>query len=521
MNALALAPDNPLKPLAKELERRRAARENFYSFLDYFADSDLNETGHTPAKHHRLIIDHAVSMVDGSSKTRTLVVNAPPGCAKSVYSSILFPCWLLAKDPKAQIICIAATDALSERFSRARRQIIESEQFKRLSNTELTASSLSMITTSHGGYIASRGIGASIVGLRATAIICDDPVVSIETAMSPTQLQKIWDYWTSEAATRLKPDGIVILVSTKWAQSDLSGRLVSQASDDDPEGTEYIRLPLLCDDEANDPLGRSEGECLWSDWYTEAMISRAQKNPMIFKTLWQQQAVDTDGLFIPVDKLNIIDPEQIPSPMTYVAAIDLAYSPTKGDYSVIAIVGLSSKREMVVVDVWRERVTSDTSADKLIAFCKQFDLVTAVIDNDLASVQWSKLLYHKARESGVAVPLQFLKLGNRSKTDRAVTLRSTAMQDQLLLVNKPWLPVVQDEILGFPAASHDDCVDALSLAARILQKLSTPTGAAKLEQGEIETQVQEIGGQLYTAQSLNDLWESNTRQQYSFQKTRL
>jgi hypothetical protein len=60
--------------------------------------------------------------------------------------------------------------------------------------------------------------------------------------------------------TRLKPGGRIVLVSTRWHEDDLAGRLLAEAEKGGDKWTTVI-LPAIA--EENDPLGRKAGEFLW------------------------------------------------------------------------------------------------------------------------------------------------------------------------------------------------------------------------------------------------------------------
>jgi len=98
---------------------RRRLREN----LDAWAEWN----GFKPAAHHRLINRKLEQVANGEIKR--LAIFAPPGSAKSTYTSVLFPPWLLARNPKALILAASHTTELAERWGRRVRNIItEHEQ---------------------------------------------------------------------------------------------------------------------------------------------------------------------------------------------------------------------------------------------------------------------------------------------------------------------------------------------------------------------------------------------------------
>src|SRR5262252_6321705 len=50
--------------------------------------------GYQPARHHKLIVSRLEAVARG--EIRRLMIIAPPGCSKTTFASVLFPCWLLA-----------------------------------------------------------------------------------------------------------------------------------------------------------------------------------------------------------------------------------------------------------------------------------------------------------------------------------------------------------------------------------------------------------------------------------------
>ena len=86
------------------------------------------------------------------------------------------------------------------------------------------------------------------------------------------------------------PDAIELIVTTRWARYDLAGLLIDRHERGEEEWT-IVRLPMLADDPA-DPLGRELGEPLWPEWYTNRTIVEAQRDPLRWNSLYQQQPLD-------------------------------------------------------------------------------------------------------------------------------------------------------------------------------------------------------------------------------------
>ncbi len=86
------------------------------SSLLAWCEEALAPFGQAPAAHHRLLIEELEKVTRG--ETRRLMVNMPPGSAKSTYGSVLFPAWAFAQRDGFDIIGASNTARMAEGFSR-------------------------------------------------------------------------------------------------------------------------------------------------------------------------------------------------------------------------------------------------------------------------------------------------------------------------------------------------------------------------------------------------------------------
>jgi phage terminase large subunit-like protein len=91
-------------------------------------------------------------------------------------------------------------------------------------------------------------------------LIVDDPIKNREEAESATYREKVWEWFTSTAMSRLTPNGSVIVVHTRWHPDDLIGKLKKKG------GWNVINLPAL--DQA--------GNALWPEggWTADVLKKR-------------------------------------------------------------------------------------------------------------------------------------------------------------------------------------------------------------------------------------------------------
>src|SRR6516165_9309064 len=78
--------------------------------------------GFKPAAHHRLLIDRLERVARGEIKR--LAVFMPPGSGKSTYASILFPPYVMARQPGRSILAVSHTTDLAEKWGRKVRNLI-------------------------------------------------------------------------------------------------------------------------------------------------------------------------------------------------------------------------------------------------------------------------------------------------------------------------------------------------------------------------------------------------------------
>jgi len=115
-------------------------------------------------------------------------------------------------------------------------------------------------------------------------LLIDDPIKNREEANSETMRKKTWEWFTSTAFTRLSPNGVVIVIQTRWHQDDLAGRI--QEMDDDNQWT-VLSLPAIAEKDEKYIIkgreySRKEGEVLWKDRYSLEEVLKIKKQIGIY-----------------------------------------------------------------------------------------------------------------------------------------------------------------------------------------------------------------------------------------------
>lgn len=453
---------------AAELLKRRRVR----SSLAEWCCHALAPLGHAPARHHLAIIERLEALSRGDIDR--LMVLAPPGSAKSTYVSTLFPVWFLAQHPRAAIIAASHTAELAERFGRRVRNMISEHSAALGYGLSADNAAAGRWETSSGGEYFSVGVGGAVSGRRSDLFIIDDPVRSRAEADSDLISSRTWEWFQTDALTRLKPGGKIVLVQTRWTMTDLGGRLEDEMASGGKQW-DILRLPMIAED--SDPIGRQPGEMLWDQWYTPDMLAQAKRDTRTFSALYQQRPVPETGGYFDAAWLRPVPTLPPRSSLRVFMGSDYAVTSNGGDYTVHCVVGVDSDDRMYLLDVWRGQTSSDIWVETWCDLVIQWKPMGAAEESGQIKSAIGPWLDRRQRERRAYVArTQFPTKGDKSV--RAQAMRGRMAAGGLYIpADASWRAEVEAELLSFPAGKHDDVADALGLCGMLLDRILPPPTA--------------------------------------------
>ena len=439
------------------LQKRRQLR----SSLDKWAEWN----NFAPAKHHRLI-NSKLEAVERGEISR-LLITMPPGSAKSTYASVLFPPWILARNPKALILAASHTTELAERWGRRVRNIIAEwgpTLHIALSQDNQAANRWSLV---EGGEYYAAGANVGIAGFRALYGIIDDPIRSRQDADSEFVRNRLWDWYLNDFRPRLVPHARIVLIQTRWHQDDLAGRCL------DHEPWEVLSLPAFA--KQDDALGRSVDEPLWTDddyGYGAQLLSlRDTTPPRVWSALYQQSPAPDEGNFFKQEWLKPIDIVPHHSTMRVYGGSDYAVTSDGGDFTTHIVVGIDSLNHMYLLDVWRRQAASDIWVEGLCDLVQKYRPLEWAEETGQIRSGIGPFLEKRLTQRRLYVNRQQFA----SRHDKSVRARSIqgrmALDGLYYNRNASWAADFIAETLSFPAAKHDDQVDALSLVGQLIDHM--------------------------------------------------
>jgi predicted phage terminase large subunit-like protein len=426
----------------------------------------LSSRGLKPAKHHRLLVSYLQRVADGEIKR--LMIFMPPGSGKSTFVTTLFAPWIFERFPGCQIIGASHTAELAEDFSRKIQDQIR-EHSGVLTYVLATENRGRWYTTDGGSYLAA-GVGGAIPGFRADVGIIDDPIKGRQAADSEADRKRVWDWYLGDFERRLTPDAPVVVMHTRWHEDDLAGRLLETQSD------KWTVLTLPAQAEADDVLGRAPGEWLWTDDDYGYGASLAEIKATLdaagaareWASQYQQHPRPAEGLIFKVGNISILPTAPVGNHIARgwdLAATDGGNGRDPDRTSGIKLMRADDGRYVILDD--RTFAGGPEEVERAIVNTAEQDGrgVRIGLPQDPGQAGKSQVRYYAKRLAGYvldSVPV------TGDKATRAAPIASQVNVGNVAMVKAPWNAALLDELAAFPAGAHDDRVDALAEAFRIV-----------------------------------------------------
>jgi predicted phage terminase large subunit-like protein len=438
--------------------------------------------------------------------SRRVGIAAPPGSAKSRYVSVLYVPWYLSQHPDHQIICASHTVSLAEKHARQARNLVMEHSASlgiELADDSQAAGHWSI---KQGGSVFSVGSGGTAVGRRANLILIDDPVAGQEEAHSEGAREKLFQWYSSDLLTRLKPSGRIVIISTIWHEDDLFSRLERSGR------FEIVKLPAVAEEGEVCPLGRRPGEYLWDSDpdYPYGDFLRAQRevqSPANWSALFQQHPSPATGSYFLDTYFRPYTTLPARESMHVFGASDFAVSVGHGDWTVHVVVGQTSDGQLWLLDCWRRQAATDESVEAFCDLVNQWKPLGWAQETGQINASLGPFMRVRMRARNAYVPTEtFPTRGDKS-------IRATSIRGRLALnplrVNEqaPYWAACRAEALSFPVGRTADFCDALGLVGQILDRMSSP----HVPTPKPAPKRLVIGDPAATTVTLEDLWEAEER----------
>ncbi|WP_435744929.1 phage terminase large subunit [Nocardioides sp. SYSU DS0663] len=429
----------------------------------------------TPAL--RLIDERLAAVARGEVERQQ--INMPPQEGKSLRTSIWFPLWLLHRNPNLRIAIVSNGFELAQTFGEAIRDKLKAHPELGLTLSKSTAKKHEFKLLGYEGGVVCVGIEGSLTGKPVDLLIIDDPYKDEKQADSKAWRQTVRNFWQSVALTRLAPGAPVVIVQTRWRRDDLSGWLQEEHPDEwdvlniAAQAIDSTTLPEDDPDHGQpDPLGREPGEFMESargrtarDWLKKIR----EVGSRVWNAMYQGRPAPVEGGILKRDWWQRYDqPLWLERPdgariVTNFDEILMSWDMAFKD---------TDSSDFVVGQVWARR---GVDAYLLEQVRGRWDFVETCAQFEQLAARWPQAVL-KIVEDKANGPAVIASLRNRvggivpeepqgSKEARARAVSPLVEAKNVWLpapAIAPWVGALIEECAGFPTATNDDQVDALS-----------------------------------------------------------
>lgn len=422
--------------------------------------------------HIGAICEHLQAVTTG--QIMKLLINIPPGCSKSILVGVMWFCWEWAISPSTTWMYSSYDQKLSTRDSVKCRALITSPWYQTRWPITLTGdqNQKTYYENDRRGYRLATTPGGHGTGEHPQRICVDDPH-NVEQAESANERDSVIQWWDLTMATRgAALEARRVIIMQRLHERDLSGHVL------DHGGWEHICLPMRYEPDRmkatsigwTDP--RTEPGELLTPLYRPEVLQEVEKSlgPYGIAGQMQQRPAPRSGGFFKTEKIRFVD--AIPAgTKRFVRAWDKGATEGGGDPTA-GVLMAEHDGIFYVIDVVHGQWGSGRRDDNI-------DL-TAALDETTYGQHVEIILEQEPGSGGKqSAEISVSRLrgyrvhatpASGNKEVRADQLASQMEVGNVCVVKAKWNRAFIDELIMFPNGTHDDQVDAASMAFNRLAK---------------------------------------------------
>lgn len=454
------------------------------------------ETEFVDGIHVHAICLHLQAVTEG--RIPNLIINIPPGHAKSLLVAVFWPAWVWIHHPESRWLFSSYREPLATRDSLKCRRLIESEWYQRRWGDQYQLcgdqNQKQRFENNRTGYRVVVPMCAG-TGERGDYVVVDDPH-SVDQAESDAERTAAVDWWNGVMSTRRNDPskGHMIVVHQRLHEADLTGDLLIRG------GYEHLCLPAEFEPDRRchtridwtDPRMEA-GELLWPQKLDSTALENLkaslgsyryagqyQQRPaplgggMLKKhwwKYWQPKGANLPPVPVRMPDGSIEQRKAVDLPRRFDLELqtwDMAFKDSKNADYVVGQVQAACGADRFLLDQARGRM----------------DLPATLLAVRRLSAHWPeailKLVEDKANGPAVVQSLRHEIAGFvEVRPEGGKISRAAAASPQLESGNwylphpllAPWVEEFIGECASFPNGAHDDQVDAWSQGAKRLLRI--------------------------------------------------
>lgn len=470
---------------------------SLYAFLQEAWPVLEPATPFAPNWHIQLICEHLEQVAAG--QTRRLIINVPPRSLKSLTVSVCWPAWCWIARPALRWMFASYSASLATHHSLLRRTLLASDWYRaRWGDTVQLRRDQNRKTefaNTAAGLMFATSVGGSAMGKGGEVLVLDDPM-NPQEAWSDRERETANRWVRQSFLTRLNDPktGAIVLVMQRLHEEDTTGLLLATGA------WTHLCLPAAADAPechvfpvSGHCVERQPGDLLFParEGPAELARRRVELGAYAYAGQYQQQpAPVAGGIFArawwrfwyprdapPPPPVTVTDGEgrrvacpQRPLPAALDETLlswDMAFKGgERHDYVVGQCWGRAGA-EKFLLDQVRERADFPATLKLVLALAARHPDAGAILVEDAAN--GAAVLQVLRRDVAGLIPVT----PEGGKAARAHAVAAGIEAGNVYLPHPaacPWTDAFIDRAAAFPAAAHDDEVDAMTQALLRLQR---------------------------------------------------
>lgn len=424
----------------------------------------INETNITIKPFHLQIIKALEDITFQQNTKRNLCLNLPVGSGKSLLTEYYIS-WNFARDINCAFTYVSHSDTLINKLSKETKDIVEHPIWIQLFQATLKKDERSKVNWSFDNSKNRTGlmagtIGGAITGIDAGnpnvdgfsgALLIDDPIDAGKITYELSREECIRFYEDKLSTRRRTPTTPTILIMQRLHIEDLAGYLKTKYSDD----WEFIVIQAMNDN----------GTSFWEERYPVIELNQIRDNsPDKYFSQYQQNPTLKGGNLFKLDWFMFTDDLPLKYDYRFITA-DIAYKDKEqNDFTVFAYWGVKDKK-LYLIDMQRNKIPALDIERWIECWIKEkvnWGFRNIWIEDKAHGIYLNQTF----RQKGYPIPseeeIKETLPRDRDKVQRANNVLPYIDKiNHNIFINKniECLEDFKSEILGFPNAQHDDCVD--------------------------------------------------------------
>lgn len=447
------------------------ALENLFVFNKHVLDVEQGKEKLGPF-HKEL----CTFVTDNIHKKKLILL--PRGHLKSTLVTIGYSVQQICKNPNIRILILNATWQMAVDFvTEIKNHLTKNEYLQELYGnialdpTEWSQDRITLQRTDSnikGPTVWASGIESNLVGSHPDLIIMDDLMTRDNTGTREAIDKIILRY--KDALDLLEPGGQLIVIGTRWVEEDLYSWLMDKDGGIRASYDIMVKKAYTGNLETGDDL-----DFLWPAKFTKKELEdrKREKGVYEFSAQYMNDPVPEENADFKREWFQYYDYQDYRAQnVKTVMSIDPAISLDKdADYTAITVWSIDQFGNIFNRDLQRGHWKPSSIIEAIFTMNEQWHPEMILLE----TVAYQKALAYSLREEMQIrhrfLPIVEIKQHDKSKDQRIRSLQPLYMNKKVfhrkeLLLN----PYLEEELLKFPRARHDDMIDSLSMALDYLVK---------------------------------------------------